>query len=113
VSKLEDLMEAGLAVTVSRQMGSGGTYIGYRVANALGFLYVDRQILRRAASLLKRDAPSLEDYEETSSGIIQNLLRTFSWRSPENALRTQRTASLRQRPVRSRRQNHSRDCGEV
>ncbi len=73
----------GMAVTVSRQMGSGGTYLGYRVAKALGFLYVDREILRRAAGLLKRDEVSLEEYEETSSGLIQNLLRTFSLGSPE------------------------------
>ena len=43
----------GMAITVSRQMGSGGTYVGYEVAKALGFSYVDREILRRAASLLK------------------------------------------------------------
>jgi hypothetical protein len=36
----------GMAVTVSRQMGSGGTGIGYEVAKVLGFLYVDREILR-------------------------------------------------------------------
>ncbi|OPY73016.1 MAG: cytidylate kinase [Syntrophorhabdus sp. PtaU1.Bin058] len=73
------------AITVSRQMGSGGTYIGYQVAKALGFSYVDRQILRRAASLLNRDEVSLEEYEEKSSGLIQNLLRTFLLGTPETA----------------------------
>jgi cytidylate kinase len=72
-----------MAVTVSRQMGSGGTYIGFEVAKALGFSYVDREILRRAASLLKRDAAFLEEYEGRSSGFIQNFLRTFAYGTPE------------------------------
>lgn len=70
-------------ITVSRQMGSGGTYIGYQVAKTLGFSYVDREILRRAASFLNRDKMSLEEYEEKSSGFIQNLLRAFAFGAPE------------------------------
>jgi cytidylate kinase len=65
-------------------MGSGGTYIGYQVAKTLGFSYVDREILRRAASLLKRDTVSLEECEETSSGLIRNLLRELAF-APETA----------------------------
>ena len=75
----------GKAVTVSRQMGSGGTYVGYHVAKTLGFLYVDREILRRAADLLKRDERSLEEYEGRSGGFIQNLMRTFALGTPEAA----------------------------
>ena len=89
---MEDRTEA---ITVSRQMGSGGTYIGYQVAKALGFSYVDREILRRAASLLKRDAVSLEEYEEKSSGFIQNLLMAFALGTPE-------TGILKERPVYDR-----------
>jgi len=79
----------GMAVTVSRQMGSGGTYIGYEVAKALGFSYVDREILRRASSLLKRDAASLEEREGRSSGFIENFLRTFTYATPETYLPTE------------------------
>ena len=75
--------ETARAITVSRQMGSGGTYIGFELAKALGFSYVDREILRRAASLLNRDAASLEGYEGRSSGFIQNFLRTFAYGTPE------------------------------
>jgi len=70
-------------VTISRQMGSGGTYVGCEVSKALGFVYVDREILRRAARLLNRDAASLEGYEGKSSGFIQNFLRTFTLGAPE------------------------------
>jgi CMP/dCMP kinase len=83
---MEDRMEKqGMAITVSRQMGSGGTDIGYKVAKALGFSYVDREILSRAASLLNRDEVSLEEYEEKSSGFMENLLRTFALGTPETA----------------------------
>ena len=30
------------AITISRQMGSGGTYIGYLLAKELGYKYIDR-----------------------------------------------------------------------
>ncbi len=78
------------AITVSRQMGSGGTYIGYELAKALGFSYVDREILRRAASLLNSDEASLEGHEGTSSGFIRNLLRTFALGTPETYTPTER-----------------------
>lgn len=70
-------------ITVSRQMGSGGDYIGYEVAKTLGFSYANREILYRAASILNRSAASLEQYEEKSSGFIRNLLRTFAFGAPD------------------------------
>ncbi len=88
---MEDRVEKrGMAITVSRQMGSGGTYIGIEAAKALGFSYVDRGILRRAASLLKTDEVSLEGYEEKSSGLIRNLLRTYALGTPETFTPTER-----------------------
>ena len=74
----------GMVITVSRQMGSGGTYIGVEAAKALGFSYVDREILHRAADRLKHDEKSLGEMEEGSSGFIENLFRTFALGSPES-----------------------------
>lgn len=71
------------AITISRQMGSGGDYIGYELAKALGFVYVNREILRQAARLLKKSTTSLERYEEKSSGFISNILRAFAFGSPD------------------------------
>ncbi len=73
----------GKVVTVSRQMGSGGTHIGYEVAKALGFTYIDREILRRAATLLNRDEVSVEEYEEKSCGRFEKFLRSFAIGAPE------------------------------
>lgn len=36
-------------VTISRQLGSGGAYLGQRIAEVLGIKYVDRDILLKAA----------------------------------------------------------------
>ena len=40
------------AITISRQTGSGGTYIGFLAAKKLGFRYLDREILQQAAKEL-------------------------------------------------------------
>ena len=59
-------------------MGSGGTYIGYLLAKQLGFKYVDREILRLAAQHLKTDTSWLENYDEKSSGLLANILKSLS-----------------------------------
>ena len=102
----------GKAITVSRQMGSGGTYVGYEVAKALGFWYVDREILRRAASLLHRNAASLEEYEENRPVSSGNFLRAFALGAPETYTPKERPVYDR-RSVRPRKQNHPRDRGRA
>jgi cytidylate kinase len=72
-------------ITISRQMGSGGSYIGYLLARELGYKYVDREILRQAARHLGQDERWLENYDERSSGIVSNILRAFSFGSPETS----------------------------
>jgi cytidylate kinase len=77
--------ETRIAITISRQMGSGGSYIGYLVAKKLGFKYVDREILRQAAEHLGTDARLLEEHEERSCGLIERLVTAFSFGTPETA----------------------------
>ena len=60
-------MNEYIAVTISRQMGSGGTYVGYKVAKKLGFTYVDREILRLAA---KRLGIVFRPYRQYHQGIL-------------------------------------------
>ncbi|MEN6473715.1 MAG: cytidylate kinase-like family protein [Syntrophaceae bacterium] len=70
-------------ITLSRQMGSGGTYIGYLLAKELGFKYADREILRQAAQYLKTDEGYLDRFEGRSSGLLANILRGLSLGTPE------------------------------
>jgi len=41
-----------LAITISRQLGSGGAYIGQKLASELNIYYADQEILSRAAKQL-------------------------------------------------------------
>src|SRR5512138_1272167 len=50
-----------VVLAISRQLGSGGSYIGQGVAHRLGLKYIDREILQEAARLL--DAEDLSSLE--------------------------------------------------
>jgi len=75
--------ERHITITISRQMGSGGAYIGYLVAKELGFKYLDREILRQAAEHLGTDVRMLEDLSERSPGIIEAIIKGFSYGTSE------------------------------
>jgi len=77
--------EPRTTITISRQMGSGGSYVGYLVARQLGFKYIDREILRLAAEHLGTDTSVLESHDGRSCGLIDNLVRAFSFGTPETA----------------------------
>jgi cytidylate kinase len=51
--------EQRMVITISRQMASGGVYIGRRVARRLGYKYIDREILEKAAEQLGADRAAL------------------------------------------------------
>ncbi len=72
------------SIAISRQIGSGGSYIGYLAAKELGYKYLDREILREASTCLGTDLKLLEQQEEKSSGIIKNILRVFSLGAPDS-----------------------------
>jgi len=74
--------ERNITITISRQMGSGGVYIGHLVAKELGFKYFDREILRQAAERFGSDVGMLEDIAERSPGIIETIIKAFSYGTP-------------------------------
>ncbi len=62
-------MRETVVLTISRQLGSGGSYIGQVIARELRLKYVDRDILRQAAELLGvEDESELEALEERRPG---------------------------------------------
>lgn len=71
------------SIAISRQMGSGGSYISYLAAKELGFKYLDREILHEASIHLGVDSGMLEHQEERSSGILENIISMFSFGTPE------------------------------
>jgi cytidylate kinase len=74
---------ARCVVAISRQVGAGGAYVGQAVARALGIRYVDREILKDAASMLGRDASELESLEERVSSMWSRMAGALAWGGPE------------------------------
>lgn len=72
-----------LVVTISRQIGAGGAYVGQALAHRLGIRYVDREILQQAAAVLGREEGELEALEERASTIWDRVASILSLGAPE------------------------------
>ncbi len=72
-----------LVITISRQYGSGGSYLGRLIAKKLGFQYFDREILRKAAEYLGTEEADLSEREEKLSTFMEKLSMTLLHGSPE------------------------------
>jgi cytidylate kinase len=70
-------------VAISRQVGAGGAYVGQALARGLGVRYVDREILKEAASLLGRDTAEIESLEERVSSVWSRMAGALAWGGPE------------------------------
>jgi cytidylate kinase len=70
-------------VTISRQFGSGGAWVGRAVAQQLGFQYADREILAEAARELNVQAADLEPMEERTASIWERIGTLFALGAPD------------------------------
>ena len=70
-------------VTIAREFGSGGAEIGLRVAQQLGWEFVDRQIIERVAALGKVDPTWCEEADEQSCAWWERVLNGFRHGGPE------------------------------
>jgi cytidylate kinase len=61
------------AVCISRAMGAGGEEVGRLVADRLGFVYVDEEIVSRTAAKAGIDAGSVADEEQRRSFVSRML----------------------------------------
>lgn len=64
-----------LVVTISRQLGSGGAYIGQQIARRMDMLYADREILREAAKKFSMLESDIEHCDEKIISFWQSLLK--------------------------------------
>jgi cytidylate kinase len=69
-------------ITISRQKGSGGAYLGKRLAAHLNILYLDREIVSQAAKELKMPIESLESRDEKLTPFWQSLLESYAYITP-------------------------------
>ena len=72
-----------MIVTISRQIGSGGSEIARRVAEALGFRLVDNELIDRVAERAGMSRTQVANREERAPGFLERLIRVLSRSAPE------------------------------
>ena len=70
-------------VTISRQLGCGGSYIGQLIATRLGLKYVDREVLQLAADEFGCDTETVAAREERISTFWERILSGLTFGTPE------------------------------
>lgn len=74
---------ATTVLVISRQLGSGGAFIGRAVAGRLGMAFVDREILQSAARTLDLAEGEIELREERAASVWDRVLGAFALSVPE------------------------------
>ena len=72
-----------MIVTVSRQIGAGGSEIASRVAAALGFRLVDNELIDRVAMQAGLARTEVANREDRAPGFLERLVRALSRSAPE------------------------------
>lgn len=65
-------------ITISRQLGAGGAYIGQHLAKNLNVFYADREIIGQAAKQLSVLETDLESRDEKILSFWQSFIRSFA-----------------------------------
>jgi cytidylate kinase len=65
------------AISISRQLGAGGSFVGQQLAGKLNIFFADRDILRYAANRLSTFEENLESREERLLSFWHSLLKTL------------------------------------
>ena len=73
-----------IAITIGRQIGSGGLELGKRLARRLGFVLVDRQITSEAARHLGCSEQDVELRTERVSRFWQSFMRVLAIGPPDS-----------------------------
>src|SRR5437763_15170743 len=70
-------------ITISRQMGAGGSYIGQQIAKRLALKYIDREVLHLAAKEFGYDEETLAARSERVTSFWERVLGGLSVGVPE------------------------------
>ncbi|MPL99447.1 Cytidylate kinase [bioreactor metagenome] len=75
-------MKPNLVITISRQFGAGGAFIGQQIAKRLNIHYADREIIRKAAEKLSVREEDLEHRDEKTQPFWETMLMSTGY-APE------------------------------
>jgi CMP/dCMP kinase len=70
-------------ITISRQLGSGGAYIGKQLAKKLNIFYADREIISQVAKKLLVLEEDIENRDEKVSSFWQTFFQFYAASSPD------------------------------
>lgn len=70
-------------ITISRQMGSAGSYLGHLIAQRLDIRYIDREVLQLAAEEFGVEPSVIEARAEKLSSFWEKMLRGFTFGTPD------------------------------
>ena len=76
-------MSVRTTITISRQLGCGGSYIGQLLATRLGLKYVDREVLYLAAQEFGCDEETVAAREERIASFWERILSGLTFGTPE------------------------------
>jgi cytidylate kinase len=71
-------------VTIAREYGSGGSDIGRKVAELLGWMCVDKQIIERVSAIGKVEPSWAEKADEHASAWWERVMKSFRKGGPES-----------------------------
>jgi cytidylate kinase len=77
-------MKTRTTITIARQMGSGGSYVGQIIAQRLGLKYVDREVLHLAAQALGVEEIAVEANSERLSSLWEKIFGGLTFLTPES-----------------------------
>jgi cytidylate kinase len=69
------MQEQPVVITIGHQIGSGGAYVGQKLAERLGIPFIDREILKNVAARLHVAEAELEGREQRLTSVWQS----FAW----------------------------------
>ena len=88
-----------ITVTLGRQLGCGGSFLGQCIADALQIRCLDREIISRAAQSLKVDEAELAHREERGVSFWERMLRGITTGPPEALYQAPLTLSVSDRDL--------------
>lgn len=88
-----------ITVTLGRQLGCGGSYLGQCVADALEIRCLDREIISKAAQHLQVDEADVSSREERGVSFWERMLRGITASPPEALYQAPVTLSVTDRDL--------------
>jgi cytidylate kinase len=74
--------EAPFVISISRQKGCGGAYLGQRLASKLGMAYLDRELISEIAIKTNEPVEFIEQYDERIIPVWEQIIEALSGSNP-------------------------------